>query len=78
MMIAIKGQSPGILGTQRFRGLLVPMVKFVANIHGDECVGRELLIRLARYLLFNITYTYCTVTIQKVSQMFLKRTLECE
>ena len=30
------------------RPLLVPMVKYVANIHGDECVGRELIIALAR------------------------------
>ena len=31
------------------RKLLKPQVKFTANIHGDEAVGRELLIGLARY-----------------------------
>ena len=30
------------------RPLLRPMVKYVANIHGDELLGRELLIALAR------------------------------
>ena len=33
---------------RRPRPLLRPMVKLVANIHGDEVVGRELLIALAR------------------------------
>ncbi|KAK4878716.1 hypothetical protein RN001_011222 [Aquatica leii] len=42
-----------IHGNVNKRELLTPMFKFVANMHGDESVGRQLVINLAEYLLHN-------------------------
>jgi carboxypeptidase D len=43
----------GGLGASTSRPLLRPMVKYVANMHGDESVGRENLLGLATYLVHN-------------------------
>ncbi|XP_021913626.1 carboxypeptidase D-like isoform X2 [Zootermopsis nevadensis] len=42
-----------ISGNVHQRSLGEPMFKYVANMHGDETVGRELMIFLAQYLLKN-------------------------
>ena len=49
--------------------LLKPQVKFIANIHGDECVGRELLLGLARWV-FNYQLYLLYSLLLKFTEIF--------
>lgn len=53
---SIEGRDLAVIEISRNvgrRDLLKPMFKYVANMHGDETVGREMIIYLAQYLLDN-------------------------
>lgn len=54
--MSTEGRDLAVLEISRnvgHRALMMPMFKFVANMHGDETIGRQLLIYLAQYLLEN-------------------------
>ena len=50
------------------RSDLKPMVKYVANMHGNEVVGRELLLKFIEYLM--ITYQCGNVSFDKYKLIF--------
>lgn len=59
----------------RKRGLLTPMFKYVANMHGDETIGRELLIYLAQYLLENYGHVEEVTRLLNTTDIYLMPTM---
>lgn len=53
------------------RSLLTPMFKYVANMHGDESVGRQLMIYLAQYLVENYGKDERVTRIVNTTDVFL-------
>lgn len=56
---------------QRPRSILVPMFKYVANMHGDETIGRQLLIYLAEYLVRNFGVIPEVTTLVSTTDIYL-------
>ena len=57
------------------RRLGKPMFKYVANMHGDETIGRELMIYLAQYLLRNYGVDERVTHIVNTTDIFLMPSL---
>lgn len=59
----------------RQRPLLTPPVKYIANMHGDETVGRQLLVYLAQYLLGNYERSLEIGQLVNTTDIFLMPTM---
>ncbi|EDV92196.1 carboxypeptidase D isoform X2 [Drosophila grimshawi] len=59
----------------RERPLLTPPVKYVANMHGDETVGRQLLVYLAQYLLGNYERSFEVGQLVNATDIYLMPTM---
>jgi carboxypeptidase D len=57
------------------RSLGEPMFKYVANMHGDETVGRELMVFLAQYLLKNYGLDARVTNLVNTTDIFLMPSL---
>lgn len=52
-----------------------PMVKYVGNMHGDETIGRQLLVYLAQYLLYNYDTNTEVATLVNTTDIYLMPTM---
>lgn len=57
------------------RNILTPMVKYIGNMHGDETVGRQLLIYLAQYLLSNYNKNIDIASLVNSTDLYLMPTM---
>lgn len=57
------------------RNILTPMVKYIGNMHGDETIGRQLLIYLAQYLLFNYDKNIDIASLVNSTDLYLMPTM---
>nr|XP_036215281.1 carboxypeptidase D isoform X2 [Bactrocera oleae] len=60
---------------QQPRTPLTPMVKYIGNMHGDETIGRQLLIYLAQYLLYNYETNLEVANLVNTTDIYLMPTM---
>ncbi|XP_067635881.1 carboxypeptidase D isoform X2 [Eurosta solidaginis] len=60
---------------QKPRTPLTPMVKYIGNMHGDETIGRQLLIYLAQYLLYNYETSLEVANLVNTTDIYLMPTM---
>ncbi|XP_004519199.1 carboxypeptidase D isoform X2 [Ceratitis capitata] len=54
---------------------LTPMVKYIGNMHGDETIGRQLLVYLAQYLLYNYETSLEVANLVNTTDIYLMPTM---